>query len=187
MPTYKRMTSSLCQTRTQELLESRKFGVYIKRKQFSVRSCVIYFLPCMHTGCDTNSRIFGIGKGIAFKKAKSSQVLQDDFTEFQEGTTQEQVTEAGERIIVALYGGSSFSDLNSLRLHLFTEKTINGINSVQIHTLPPTSAAAKFHSLRSSSGSRMDSDFRFGANYMGLEVGKRTSRRSRFTHKKQLL
>ncbi|KAH3770247.1 hypothetical protein DPMN_171531 [Dreissena polymorpha] len=27
-------------------------------------------------------------------------------------------------------------------------KTINGINSVQIHTLPPTSAAAKFHSLR---------------------------------------
>jgi len=49
---------------------------------------------------------------------------------------------------VALYSGSSLSDLNSVRLHLFTEKTINGINSVQIHTLPPTSAAAKFHSLR---------------------------------------
>ncbi|KAH3698671.1 hypothetical protein DPMN_086217 [Dreissena polymorpha] len=28
-------------------------------------------LPALHalTGCDTNSRIFGIGKGIAFKKA----------------------------------------------------------------------------------------------------------------------
>ncbi|KAH3788770.1 hypothetical protein DPMN_166918 [Dreissena polymorpha] len=46
-----------------------------------------HILPALHalTGCDTNSRIFGIGKGIAFKKAKSSQFLQADFAEFKKG------------------------------------------------------------------------------------------------------
>ena len=109
-----------------------------------------YILPALHvlTGCDTNSRIFGIGKGIAFKKAKSSEVMQAGFADFQDAVTQEQVTDSGERILVALYNGSSFCDLISLRLRMFTVKTICSVNTVQIHTLPPTPAAAKFHCLR---------------------------------------
>ncbi|KAH3730476.1 hypothetical protein DPMN_056465 [Dreissena polymorpha] len=83
------------------------------------------------------------------------------------------------RIIVALYSESSFSDLNGLRLHVFTEKTINGI----IHctdTYPSTNIRCSKIPLssRSSSSSRMDSDFRFGANYVGLQDGKRTLRSS---------
>ena len=39
-------------------------------------------------------------------------------------------------------------NLNSLRLRLFTEKAINNRKTVEIHTLPPTSASAKFHCLR---------------------------------------
>ncbi|KAH3832788.1 hypothetical protein DPMN_106083 [Dreissena polymorpha] len=134
------------------LMSDKNAGTTRKPKMWSAQKTktvlgpqLCHILRALHalTGCDTDLRIFGIGKGIAFKKAKSSH-----FAEFLEGTRQKQVTEVSERIIVALYSGSSFSDLNSLRLHLFTDKTINDINSVQIHTLPPTSAAAKFHSLQ---------------------------------------
>ncbi|KAH3895350.1 hypothetical protein DPMN_019512 [Dreissena polymorpha] len=44
--------------------------------------------------------------------------------------------------------GQSVDNLNSLRLRLFTEKAINNRKTVEIHTLPPTSASANFHCLR---------------------------------------
>jgi hypothetical protein len=130
---------------------TRKVKVWSVRKTKTVlgkRICNLH--PAVHalTGCDTTSRMFGIGKGAALKKVRSCEVLQNDISHFQECIHQEQVTCVGERIIVALYGGSSVDNLNSLRLRLFTEKAINNRKTVEIHTLPPTSASAKFHCLR---------------------------------------
>ncbi|KAL5007618.1 hypothetical protein ScPMuIL_016424, partial [Solemya velum] len=88
--------------------------------------------------CDTTSRIFGIGKGISLKKAMSS--------EFIEGTCKIS------RPFEPRAGGESVGEhsetLNQLRFRLSTEKAVNSLSTIQTHTLPPTSASAKFHSLR---------------------------------------
>ena len=48
---------------------------------------------------------------------------------------------------MALYDGKSGSTFNSLRYQWFCLKVALGIQFVQVHALPPTSAAARYHSL----------------------------------------
>ena len=50
--------------------------------------------------------------------------------------------------MVMMYGGNPSESLDSLRYRLFCSKVAVGTTFVQVHTLPPTSAAARFHSLR---------------------------------------
>lgn len=61
--------------------------------------------------------------------------------------TPEQVTEAGESFLVSLYGGNSESqNLNDLRFQMFTRAAAK--TNMNLARLPPTSDAARFHSLR---------------------------------------
>ena len=50
-------------------------------------------------------------------------------------------------MLLILYGGMSNENLDILRYHRFASKVAVGNVCVQVHTLPPTSAAAKFHSM----------------------------------------
>jgi DNA polymerase IIIc chi subunit len=70
-------------------------------------------------------------------------LVQRERVRFQESTSQGEVKLAGESVLVAFYNGSSAETLNN-----FTEKAVINLKSVQIHTLPPSSTAAKFHSMR---------------------------------------
>ncbi|KAK6186089.1 hypothetical protein SNE40_008194 [Patella caerulea] len=107
-------------------------------------------LPAVHalTGCDTTSRIFGVGKANVFKKVRTSVCLQGEFDKFQKCLSSDDVARIGENIIVKLYNGSKDENLNQLRYRLFKEKSICNTSTVEIHTLPPTSSAAKFHCMR---------------------------------------
>ncbi|CAG2237540.1 unnamed protein product [Mytilus edulis] len=67
--------------------------------------------------------MFGLGKGALLKKVKSSTYLQDQSQLFLQKSSKDQVVKAGEEVVV----GNIF---------------------VQVHTLPPTSDAAKLHSMR---------------------------------------
>ncbi|VDI72410.1 Hypothetical predicted protein [Mytilus galloprovincialis] len=60
------------------------------------------------------------------------------------------VCKAGEEALVKVYGGMPLEGLDILRLRKFTTKTmaLNRSSIVQVQTLPPTSDAAKFHSMR---------------------------------------
>ena len=58
------------------------------------------------------------------------------------------VAEAGEKAMVILYNGRSTDTLDSLRYHRFCEKVVSSSTYIQPHVLPPTSGAAKYHSLR---------------------------------------
>ena len=60
----------------------------------------------------------------------------------------EEVVEAGHNAIVCLYNGDKVDSLDNLRLHKSCEKTPSSTAAVEPRTLPPTSAAAKYHSLR---------------------------------------
>ena len=55
---------------------------------------------------------------------------------------------AGERALVCLYNGRSGESLNFLRCTRFCQKVATGNACVQPECLPPTSAAASFHSTR---------------------------------------
>ena len=55
---------------------------------------------------------------------------------------------AGEKALVLLYGGSYAEGLDSLKYKWFSDKVSKSTSPVDPQSLPPTSAAAKYHSLR---------------------------------------
>jgi len=101
-------------------------------------------------GCDTTSRLFGLGKGLAVRKIKSVALFRQQAKVFsQEGHVAKQdIIAAGEKALVSLYGGAKEQGLDTLRYRRFCEKVSKSTSHVEPQTLPPTSAAAKYHSLR---------------------------------------
>ena len=100
-------------------------------------------------GCDTTSHIYGLGKGVALKLMRSNQVfpkLADTFRD--PNSTQEDVVIAGEHAIVLCYKGQTGDKLDFLRLQRFHQRVLSSTSCVKPEVLPPTSAAAKFHSMR---------------------------------------
>ena len=62
--------------------------------------------------------------------------------------TKSDIIVAGEKSLVCLYNGRSEESLDSLRYSRFCQKITTGTSFVQPECLPPTSAAAVYHSLR---------------------------------------
>ncbi|CAG2196688.1 unnamed protein product [Mytilus edulis] len=112
---------------------------------------VCNILPFIHafSGCDTTCRIFGQGKGTVFKKISTNLKLQDHAAVFCQESNVESIHKAGEQMFVALYGGlQDVETLDMLRYRIFASKVCVGNIYVQVHTLPPTSDAAKLHCMR---------------------------------------
>ncbi len=93
-------------------------------------------------GCDTTSRLFGIGKGTALK---SSGHFREQAKVFNESASSQDIIAAGEQVLVSIYNGKPGEILDSLRYKRFCEKVATNTTQVQPQTLP---AAAKYHSLR---------------------------------------
>ncbi len=108
----------------------------------------ILFLHAL-LGCDTTSHLYGIGKDTALKKFKLSPHFQEQASLlYIESATCEEVCTAGDQVLVIVYGGGSGESLDSLRYKRFCEKVSTSYSSIHTQILPPTSAAAKYHSLR---------------------------------------
>ena len=100
-------------------------------------------------GCDTTSHLYGIGKGTSLKKFKSSQHFWEQAKVFAtESATSKEISTAGEQALVILYNGTPVESLDSLHYKRFYEKVSMNTSCIHPQTLPPTSAAAKYHSLR---------------------------------------
>ena len=100
-------------------------------------------------GCDTTSRLYSIGKGVAlqkFKRENSFRRLSKIFTS--PSSTKEEIIAAGEKLLLLVYGQKGDVTLDKLRLTRFCEKVASSMQVVSPESLPPTSAAASFHSLR---------------------------------------
>ena len=100
-------------------------------------------------GCDTTSRLYGVGKSVSLKKFLKN----DDFKKVahvfhDENSSQEEVAEAGEHALISFYNGSRDEKLDNLRYRRFCEKVSTSKNHIKPQTLPPTSVAAKYHSRR---------------------------------------
>lgn len=100
-------------------------------------------------GCDTTSRLYGIGKNKAVTNLRSNKFFARQAEVFMTSkSTKEDIINNINNALVALYNGDKENSLDDLRLRRFHEKTTNSTTAVQPRTLPPTSAAAKYHSLR---------------------------------------
>lgn len=102
-------------------------------------------------GCDTTSRIHGLGKAIGVKKFTTDAFFRDQarlFSGNANDVNKEDVIEAGERALVCLYNGDKDESLNTLRYSRFCQKVSAGNAVLQPENLPPTSAAASYHSQR---------------------------------------
>ena len=122
----------------------------IKKTKFVIGPETCSFLPFVHafTGCDTTSRIYGIGKGQLLKKVLEDPTVTVFADSFMNVSTHSEVEEAGEEVFIALFGGSKGEGLNHLRYMKFVHKAAVSKSVVQVQSLPPTAAAARMHSLR---------------------------------------
>ncbi|KAK3732581.1 hypothetical protein QZH41_004976 [Actinostola sp. cb2023] len=94
-------------------------------------------------GCDTTSRLYGIGKGAAIKKYADSQYFREQAKVFDDfSSSVEKVATAGENALISLYNGKPGNGLDSLRYHRYCEKLATKNTQIQPQNLPPTSAAA---------------------------------------------
>ena len=108
----------------------------------------IFFIHAI-LGCDTTSRLHGIGKGTSLKKFCESHHFRNQAKVFNNtSASKKEVIEAGEKALVCLYNGKSGETLDCLRYRRYCQKVATNTSQVQPQNLPPTSAAATYHSLR---------------------------------------
>lgn len=102
-------------------------------------------------GCDTTSRVFGLGKQAVLPLLKKSEVFRKKCEVFlDESSSKDEIVKAGEYLLLSLYKARPNEDLTKLRHRIFLEKvsSSNTTAFVKPERLPPTEAAASFHSQR---------------------------------------
>ena len=99
-------------------------------------------------GCDTTSSPFGLGKATSLKKFQEPDFRIQAKVFDDPASTAVAIQAAGEKALVTLYGGKEGESLDSLRYRKYYEKVATKANQIQPQNLPPSSAAAKYHSLR---------------------------------------
>ena len=96
-----------------------------------------------------SSRLYRIGKRTAIKKYDTCQHFREQAKLFHASSTVDEFIAAGENALVSLYNGKSVGDvLDILRYRRYYEKLASKKSQIQPHNLLPTSAAAKYHSMR---------------------------------------
>lgn len=100
------------------------------------------------SGCDTTSALFWQGKRKLWGQFQKRQELVDLAAIFLlADATHESIAKAGEKCLVALYGGDPATQrLHELRFQLFVKAATNA--KVNLARLPPTTAASSFHAFR---------------------------------------
>ena len=123
----------------------------IRKTKSALGLDVCHLIPFIHaiSGCDTTCRMFGKGKPAAFQKILSEIRLREHAMIFMNpNASQDEIVKSGEEVIASLYGGMIYEGLDLLRYRKFTRKVMQNTVFLQVHTLPPTSAAASYHSKR---------------------------------------
>ena len=98
--------------------------------------------------CDTTSRVFRLGIGLALQHIRSDNHFITRAEIFlQENATLADISSAGEAALVCMYTGAVGDTLDKLRLQRFHHKVATSRRFVQPENIPPMSSAAKYHSL----------------------------------------
>lgn len=108
----------------------------------------IYFLHALG-GSKTTSHVNTIGKAQPLKKFLKSNEFRSVADIFSsKSSTVPRIVEAGQRALAILYDGKIDENLDMIRFKQFSKKVSTNKSAVLVNSLPPTSAAAKYHVLR---------------------------------------
>ena len=104
------------------------------------------------TGCDTVSALYGVGKQKALAVLQNDRIDWDVLDVFQQpNSNKDDIAQAGETFILKLYGATQSTTLDRYRyVRYMKQVSTKSLTSdgFRLELLPPTSAAAKFHSYR---------------------------------------
>ena len=89
-------------------------------------------------GCDTTSRLYGLGKGLSLKRFTSSALFRDKAEQLcKKDAAVDDVIDAGEAALVCLYSGKEGDNLDGLRYAKFCDKVATNKVHIRPQTLPP--------------------------------------------------
>ena len=129
----------------------RIWDIQHARSQIGADLCKdILFLHAL-SGCDTTSRLYGIGKGKFVTKYLSDDAFKNAAATFYDSAaSNEHILLAGENTVKLMYDAANVTTttLNKLRCQKFHLKVATSSTYVQSKSLPPTTAACNEHSLR---------------------------------------
>ncbi len=133
----------------QRQTESRKIWDLNKVKSILCNTCQHILFVHAFLGCDSTSRLFGVGKSAALKMivnknktfVKAAQVFHDI------NSSKSDIISSREKA-VALFYTKKVMPIDDLRYEIFSKKVACGSKAVESKNLPPTSSALAFHSLR---------------------------------------
>ena len=130
-----------CPVRYMDIAEVRgNLGEEICRNLLFVRAIL---------GCDTTSRMFGFGKATVFSLIQKDEYFCEQAAVFSSSeSSKSDVIEAGEKALMCLYKAKHAENLSAMRYQMFQELLMTSKKAVHPKSLPPTSATAKYHSLR---------------------------------------
>ena len=129
--------------------KNRIWDIKVTQSELGADICISILFIYAILGCDTTSRLYGLGKGLSLKRFTSSALFRNKAEQFcKKDATVDAVIDAGEVSLVCLYSGKEGDNLDGLRYAKFCDKVAT--NKVHIHrqTLPPVSAALRYHSMR---------------------------------------
>jgi len=130
---------------------SKAYNVGSIQNTIGERKQCLLFIHAM-SGCDTTSALFGKGKKKAWKLSINKDVQKISAIFCTRTSSKESVAKAGEKFIMMLYesGKNSEPSLDDLRCRIYArtlaKKSVT--SNFELASLPPTSAAARQHSLR---------------------------------------
>ena len=99
------------------------------------------------TGCDTTSRLYGVARATVLKKFENVLHFKEQAYVFSCHSAVSDVVTAGEKALVSLFGGKPGVGLNAVRHQHYFEQLAIKTSHIESQNLPPTAAAARFHSL----------------------------------------
>ena len=129
--------------------ENRIWDIKVTQSELGADICNnILFIHAI-LGWGTTSILHGLGKGLWLKRFTSSASFRDKAEQFcKKDATVDDVIDAGEAALVCLYSGKEGENLDGLRYAKFCDKEATNKVHIRPQTLAPTSAAARYHSMR---------------------------------------
>lgn len=102
------------------------------------------------SGCDTTSRIFGVGKKSVFQKVVNGNFVLRACSKIFCVPKADQATieSIGCKAMVSLFNGTQSENLESLRYSFLCKKVATAKTFVKPERLPPTTSATNLHSRR---------------------------------------
>ncbi|MCG8429728.1 MAG: hypothetical protein MJA29_00940, partial [Candidatus Omnitrophica bacterium] len=94
------------------------------------------------------SRLFGHGKALGLSLVKNKTFAEAAEAFNRAGASKKDIMEAGEKALMSIYKGKPGDNLNKLRHRKYIELLATRKQVIHPKSLPPTQAAAKYHSLR---------------------------------------